>query len=154
MKMLGNILWHFPFFGFVSAIITYLIGLILTITVIAAPVGLGLMELGKCLFLPFSRDLVSKEEMTEKQNKSWLIYSKIIMVVYVITVGIWLFIVVAFQVAVLFVSIIGIPAALATAKHIGAYFNPVNKKCVHYAVADELERREAQKQIDKMGPEK
>lgn len=154
MRVFGNILWHFPFFGFLIAIVTYLIGLLLTITIIAAPVGLGLMELGKCLFLPFGRNMVSQEKITGEQNKYWLMYSKIIMVGYVIFIGIWLFILIAVYVGVLFLTIIGIPFALAIAKHIGTYFNPVNKKCVHYAVAAELERIEAQKQIDKMIPKK
>jgi uncharacterized membrane protein YccF (DUF307 family) len=47
MRAVGNVLWHFPFLGFVSAIFTYLLGLLLTITVVAAPIGLGLMEFGK-----------------------------------------------------------------------------------------------------------
>jgi len=54
----------------------------------------------------------------------------------------------AFQVVGLFISIIGIPAALVVAKSLGTYLNPVNKKCVHSAVSDELERRKAQKEID------
>ncbi|MCW5775741.1 MAG: YccF domain-containing protein [Phycisphaeraceae bacterium] len=41
MRTLGNILWHFPFFGFVNAIIVYFFGLLLTITVVAAPIGSG-----------------------------------------------------------------------------------------------------------------
>jgi len=52
MRTLGNILWHFPFFGFVNAIVVYLFGLILTATVVAAPIGLGLMRFGKFLFAP------------------------------------------------------------------------------------------------------
>ena len=39
MKTLGNILWHFPFFGFISAILVFLLGGLLTITVVAAPIG-------------------------------------------------------------------------------------------------------------------
>ena len=148
MRHLGNIIWHFPFFGFIAASITYLIGLLLTILVITAPIGLGLMEFGKCLFLPFSRSLVSKENLAGDQNKLWLVYSKIIMVVYVVFIGIWLAILGAIQVVFLFVTIIGIPVFLVIARHLGAYLNPVNKKCVHYAVAEELEREEARKQID------
>ena len=39
---------------------------------------------------------------------------------------------------------------IVIAKSIGTYFNPVNKKCVSQAVADELERRKAQAQIDQI----
>ena len=61
MKTLGNILWHIPFFGFVSAILVYLLGLLLTILVVTAPIGLGLMELGKFLFWPFGNAMISKK---------------------------------------------------------------------------------------------
>lgn len=148
MKTLGNILWHFPFLGFVSATLVYLLGLILTATVIAAPIGLGLMELGKFLFLPFGRAMVNKSEINVEQNKVWKAYSTIIMILY-IPVGILLSLLAVLQVAGLFVSIIGIPAAIVVAKSLGTFFNPVNKKCVHQAVADELEKRKAQAEISK-----
>jgi len=148
MKTLGNILWHFPFFGFVSAILVYLLGLLLTATVVAAPVGLGLMEFGRFLFWPFGNAMVSKGELNVEQNKAWKVYSTIVMVIY-FPFGLLLCIGAIFQVVFLFLSIIGIPAALVVAKSLGTYLNPVNKKCVHGAVKDELERRKAQQQIDK-----
>lgn len=148
MKTLGNILWHFPFFGFVSAIFVYLLGLLLTATVVAAPVGLGLMEFGKFLFWPFGNAMVSKSELNAEQNKAWKAYSTIIMVLY-FPFGLLLCIGAIIQVVFLFLSIIGIPAAIVVAKSLGTYLNPVNKKCVHGAVSDELERRKGQQQIDK-----
>ena len=48
--------------GWILAILTYLSGLILTILVVTAPVGLGLMEYGKFLFLPFISDMVHKNK--------------------------------------------------------------------------------------------
>lgn len=148
MKTFGNILWHFPFFGFVSAILVYLLGLILTATVIAAPIGLGLLELGKFLFVPFGHAMVSKSELNDEQNQAWKTYSTIVMVLY-IPIGIVMSVILAVQVAALFISIIGIPAALVLAKSLGTCFNPVNKKCVSQAVADELERRKAETEISK-----
>ncbi|MFH1320507.1 MAG: YccF domain-containing protein [Bacteroidota bacterium] len=148
MKTLGNILWHFPFLGFVSAIYVYLLGLLLTITVIAAPIGLGLMELGKFLFWPFGNAMVSKSDLNIKQNMAWKAYSTIIMIIY-FPFGLCLCIIGVLQVAGLFISIIGIPAALVVAKSLGTYLNPVNKKCVSSAVVDELEKRKAQQEIDK-----
>lgn len=148
MKTLGNILWHFPFFGFVTAIVVWLFGLLLTITVIASPIGLGLMELGKFLFHPFGYAMVSKSDLNENQNTAWKAYSTIIMILY-LPFGLLFCIVSVFQVAALFLSIIGIPAALVVAKSLGTYLNPVNKKCVASAVKDELERRSAQKEVEK-----
>jgi uncharacterized membrane protein YccF (DUF307 family) len=148
VRTLGNILWHFPFFGFVNAIVVYLFGLILTATVVAAPIGLGLMEFGKFLFAPFSHAMISKSELNVEQNRAWKAYSTIIMILY-IPFGIVLSFVAILQVALLFVTIIGIPVAVVVAKSLGTYFNPVNKKCVPQAVVDELNRRKAQAEIDK-----
>ena len=66
-----------------------------------------------------------------------------------IPVGLILSIFAIFQVAGLFISIIGIPIALVVAKSIGTYFNPVNKKCVPQTVYEEIEKKKAQKEIDK-----
>lgn len=148
MKTLGNILWHFPFFGFVNAIVVYLLGLILTATVIAAPIGLGLMEFGKFLFAPFGHAMVSKSELNAEQNKAWKTYSTIVMICY-LPFGIILSIIAIVQVGLLFITIIGIPVALVIAKSLGTYLNPVNKKCVHQAVVDELDKRKAQVEISK-----
>lgn len=148
MKTLGNILWHIPFLGFVNAIVVYLLGLLLTATVVAAPIGLGLMEYGKFLFAPFGRAMVSKSELDIKQNKAWKTYSTIIMILW-IPFGICLCIMAIFQIAGLFVTLVGIPIALVVAKSLGTYFNPVNKKCVHQAVMDEIEKRKAQAEVNK-----
>ncbi len=148
MRFVGNVLWHFPFFGFLNAIFVYALGLILTLTVIAAPIGLGLMEFGKFLFAPFSRAMISKSELNSKQNPAWKAYSTLIMIVY-IPFGLISCFFAVIQVAFLFFTIVGIPVALVVAKSLGTYFNPVNKVCVPQAVADELDRRQAQVVVTK-----
>lgn len=148
MRTLGNILWHFPFLGFVNAIIVFLFGLLLVATVIAAPIGLGLMELGKFLFAPFSHAMVSKSQLNIEENQAWKTYSTIVMILY-IPFGIVLCLISIVQIVGLFITIVGIPPALVVAKSLGTYFNPVGKKCVPQAVSDELDRRKAQSQIDR-----
>jgi uncharacterized membrane protein YccF (DUF307 family) len=148
MKTLGNILWHIPFMGFLSAIFVYLFGLVLTATVVAAPIGLGLMELGKFLFAPFGHAMVSKDDLNVEQNPKWKMYSTLVRVIY-FPFGLIFAIAAVFQVVLLFFTIVGIPVALVVAKSLGTYINPVNKKCVHSAVADELERRVAQAEVSR-----
>jgi len=148
MKTLGNILWHIPFLGFINAIVVYLFGLFLTVTVIASPIGLGLMEYGKFLLLPFGNAMVSKSELNVEQNPAWKTYSTIIMILY-LPFGLIFTVIAIFQVAALFMTIIGIPVALVIAKSLGTYLNPVNKKCVHSAVVDELERRKGHAEVAK-----
>ena len=146
MKALGNVLWHVPFLGFLSAIITYLVGAILSATVIAAPIGLGLMEHGKFLFAPFSYAVVDKSELNVAQNKAWKTYSTIVTILY-LPFGIILCAIAILQIFGLFISILGIPVAIVVAKSLGTYLNPVNKQCVPQAVADELERRKGAAQV-------
>lgn len=148
MRKLDNILWHFPFFGFVNAVVMYLLGLILTATVIAAPIGLGLMEFGKFLFAPFGHAMISKSNLNVEQNPAWKTYSTIVMMVY-FPFGLILALLAVLQVVALLITIIGIPVALVVAKSLGTYLNPVNKKCVHSAVVDELESRKAKAEVAK-----
>jgi len=153
MKAAGNILWHIPFMGFITAGITYLMGIVLIATVIAAPLGLGLIEHAKFLLKPFGRAMVSSDQMTKNKvtktetSKYWGVYSKIIMILW-LPFGALFALGAAFQTIGLFFSIIGIPAGLVMAKSLSTYFNPVGKVCVSQAVADEIERRMAQEEIN------
>jgi uncharacterized membrane protein YccF (DUF307 family) len=146
MRTLGNILWHFPFLGFLSAFLTFLLGGLLVITVIGAPIGNGLIQLSKFLLAPFSSSMISKNDLNTEQNKLWKSFSLIIRIVY-FPFGLFLAVATIFQIAGLFISIIGIPVALVLAKSLNTYFNPVNKKCVPKAVKDELDNRKAQQQV-------
>lgn len=140
MKTLGNIIWHIPFLGFINATIVYLLGLILTATVVAAPIGLGLMEFAKFLYWPFGNAMVNKKDLDIEQNTSWKTYSSIIMILY-FPFGLILAALAVFEVVGTFITIIGIPVALVVAKSLTTYLNPVNKKCVPSAVANEIKGR-------------
>ena len=147
MRTLGNILWHIPFLGFLNAIFTFLGGLIATVLVLPAPIGLGLMEFSKFLMAPFSNAMVSKTELGEvPKNGAWETYQAIVMVIY-FPFGLLLCVLALFQIVGMFLSIVGIPVALVVAKSLGTYLNPVNKKCVPQAVADELERKKGQRAV-------
>jgi uncharacterized membrane protein YccF (DUF307 family) len=148
MRTLANILWHVPFLGFLSALGTFIIGGLFVITVIGAPIGLGLIQLSKFLLTPFSSAMVSKKELKNEQNKLWQSFSLIVRIIY-FPFGLFLAVVTIFQIAGLFVTIIGIPVALVLAKSLGTYFNPVNKTCVPKAVQTELEQRKAKIQVEK-----
>lgn len=58
MKFLGNILWLF-FGGIIIAIIYYIVGLMMCITIIGIPFGVQLFKLGTYALWPFGRDLVN-----------------------------------------------------------------------------------------------
>jgi uncharacterized membrane protein YccF (DUF307 family) len=149
MRFLGNIIWHFPFFGFVSAFFTFLLGSLLVLTVVGAPIGLGLIQLSKFLLSPFSSSMVDNKELNTEPNKAWETFGLIVRIIY-FPFGLLLTVITLFQIVGLFISIVGIPVALVLAKSLSTYLNPVNKKCVPVAVAKELENRKAKAQVDAM----
>ena len=61
MRILGSIIWFFVG-GWILAILTYLSGLVLNRFSRTAPAGLGLIEYGKFLSLPFANDIVRKNK--------------------------------------------------------------------------------------------
>lgn len=150
MKQVGNVLWHFPFFGFISASIAYILGLLLVALVITAPLGLGLMEIGKMLFAPYTRELVDekllKSYKEKEHNDAWDKYKTIIKIIWFIP-GFFLFLATFFQGLFLCITIIGIPVGLVAIKTSFAYLNPIGKKCVDKVIKDELDRREAEEKI-------
>ena len=148
MRTLGNILWHVPFLSFVTAALYWLLGLLLTALVVTAPIGLGLMEFGKFLLVPFGRAMVDNKDLKGERNAAWQAYSTIIMILY-IPFGLVFVVFNAIQVVLLCLSIVGIPVALVIAKSLGTVLNPVNKVCVPSAVAEEMARRNARAEIDR-----
>ncbi len=146
MRTLGNILWHIPFLGFIDALLMFIIGTLFTLTVVGAPIGLGLLQLSRFYLSPFSSAMVYKDELHIKQNEVWEVYSLIVRIVY-FPFGLLFATIMAFQIAGLFLSIFGIPAAIVVAKALPTIFNPVNRKCVPVGVRDELKRTQAQEYI-------
>ena len=80
MRTLANILWHFPFFGFISALFSFILGGILTLTVIGAPIGLGLIQHSKFLMSPFSKAMISDSKLKKDKNPLWETFGVIIQI--------------------------------------------------------------------------
>jgi|TARA_B110000114_G_scaffold157982_1_gene172899 uncharacterized membrane protein YccF (DUF307 family) len=149
MKKLGNLLWHFPLFGFVTALLTFLTGGIFVITVIGAPIGLGLIQHSKFLLTPFSSRMISDSKLKKDKTPFWKILSVIAFILY-LPIGIFTSIITIIQIILLFISIIGIPIAVILSKSLSTYFNPINKICVSTSVAKEIEKRAASGKVDAM----
>lgn len=58
MKSLGNILW-LVFGGLLVAVIYFLVGLLMCITIVGIPFGIQLFKLGAYALWPFGRELVN-----------------------------------------------------------------------------------------------
>ena len=148
MRILGNILWHIPFLGFLSAFCSFLIGSILVLAVVTAPIGLGLIQFAKFQLAPFSYSMVSNNHLSAKQNQLWKSYSFVIKIIY-LPFGLLFTLFGVLQVVGLCLSIIGIPMAIVIAKSLGTYLQPVGKVCVPIVVAQEIANRKGSKDIEK-----
>lgn len=148
LRILGNLLWHIPFCGFLTALYAFLLGLLLTATVVAAPVGLGLLQYAKFLLLPFSYDMVAKSDLGEAQNPIWRAYSFLVMLLY-LPFGLLALIAGVFQAVGLALTIVGIPTAIVVVKSLGTFLNPVGKVCVHTDVMTALHRKRAGKEAER-----
>lgn len=135
MRTLANILWHVPFLGFVSSFAAFLIGGFFVLTLIGAPIGLGMIQLSKFLLAPFSNVMISKSDLKADQNVAWKTFGIIVRIFY-FPFGLFLAGVIIFQTALLFMTVIGIPVALVLAKSLSTFFNPIDKICVSKTVAD------------------
>ncbi len=60
MKLLGNIVWLIAG-GLITALMYWLAGLILCVTIVGIPFGAQLFKVGTMVFWPFGHDLVPKE---------------------------------------------------------------------------------------------
>ncbi len=148
MRLVGNILWHFPFFGFLTALAVFLLGLLLTALVVTAPIGLGLLQYAKFLMLPYSYAMVSKSELNVDQNPFWKAYSTIIMLLY-LPIGIFIAICTFIQSVGLCLTIVGIPVAIPLLKSLGVLLNPVGKICIPQDVKDAMQFQRAQEDLQR-----
>lgn len=152
MRTLGNIIWHLPFFGFLFALAYALGGLFFCITVIGIPIGLGWLQFSLFLLSPFSKAMVSREDLDrltgKNQSGGMQAFSTIVRILY-FPFGLFAAIGALCTIIGEFISIIGIPCGIVWAKSLPTIFNPVNKVCVPRAVAMEIERRKEAGTLEK-----
>ena len=120
MKTLGNILWLI-LGGLVIAMIYYITGLLLCITIIGIPFGLQLFKLGTYALWPFGRELVDGPGgpgcLSIVMNLIWIL------------LGWWeIALVHLFCALICFVSIIGIPWGVQHFKMAVASLFPFGKE--------------------------
>ena len=82
--IIGTIIWHFLFLGFLQSLCYAICGVFWCITVIGIPLGMGLFQLSLFTLSPFSKRLVSRHELEmitgEKQGnlvKGWLSFPEL-----------------------------------------------------------------------------
>lgn len=152
MRTFSNIIWHFPFFGFVQSLIYAVAGVIWCATVVGIPLGLGLFQLSLFTLSPFSKRLVPLSDLeliTGPQQgtamKSWFLIIRILYFPFGLLAAMGTVVLIVGQ----FISLFGIPCGVVQSKALATIFNPVNKRCVPIGIAEEIDRRKVQAQIEK-----
>ncbi len=145
MRTLGNILWWIPCCGFVPALLNLLFGFLLTLTVVFAPLGLGVMQLGKFLLAPFSQAMVTEKRAMPnvRHGSAWKTLSIILLILY-LPFGLFTCVAMLCSIIFYFFTIIFIPLAIVLAKALSTCFNPIGKVCVPIGVKELMDRKDAE----------
>ncbi|PCJ65842.1 MAG: hypothetical protein COA73_01825 [Candidatus Hydrogenedentota bacterium] len=104
MSFIGNILW-FIFGGLFSAIVYFIGGILLCITIIGIPFGIQSFKLGVSILTPFGKDVVEGKDANSPLR---IIFN----ILWLILFGWELALNHLFWAAVLAITVIGIPFAL------------------------------------------
>lgn len=140
MSLLLNILWII-FGGGLFAIIWLMAGVLMALTIIGLPWARACFMIAGYTFLPFGRQLVSREEVTGRESIGTGPLGWLANIVWFVLAGVWLAIGHVAAAIALAVSIIGIPFAWAHVKLAAASLFPVGKVVVDNDVAGAIGRR-------------
>jgi len=72
MNLIGNLIW-FIFGGFIAAIIWFIAGLLLCVTIIGIPIGLQFFKFARLVLFPFGKELQINFDRHPILNIIWAI---------------------------------------------------------------------------------
>ncbi len=147
MRTLCNVIWHFPFFGFLFALAYFVWGVICCVTIIFIPVGKGYIEFSGFLLSPFKNEMVSDSDLVYLGRAERGILSQgyhLLLKILFFPFGAISALCIVFVIAAQFVSIIGIPVALVWAKSLSTIFCPIGKVRVSKDEANLISMRKAE----------
>jgi len=129
MSLLGNLIWII-FGGLVMGIGWYLLGLVMFLSVIGIPWGRACFMLGNFCLWPFGREIVSRREVTGKDDLGTGPWGLVGNVIWFCCGGFLLAIGHLLSALLCFITIIGIPFGLQHLKLVGASMAPIGKTVV------------------------
>ncbi|MDD2357808.1 MAG: YccF domain-containing protein [Thiovulaceae bacterium] len=129
MKTIGNILW-FVFGGFFMGLAWWSMGVLAFITIIGIPWARACFMIGTFSFFPFGKEVVSRKELTHKDDIGTGFLGTIGNIIWFIFVGIWLAIAHLALALTYFLTIIGIPFGLQHLKLAEMALFPIGKTIV------------------------
>ncbi len=126
MVLIGNILWFILGFGWLSALLWLLTGVIMAITVVGIPFSVAAFRIARFAAFPFGKQLVPASAVGEKK----MFGTNLANFLWIILAGLWLFLSHLFAGVSACLTIIGIPFGLAHFKLAMVSFAPLGKRIV------------------------
>ena len=129
MRVILNLIW-LVFAGIELAVAYVIAGAVLMLTIVGIPFGLQAFKLAGFALWPFGRAVV--------RTKSVGAFAVLGNVLWVVLAGWWLALVHIITGIALFITIIGIPMAIANFKMVGLAFAPFGREIVERGSKDSL----------------
>ena len=146
MRLIGNIIW-FLFGGIFLGLGWWFFGILMYLLIITIPLGKASFVIGNFCFLPFGKELISRKELTGKDDIGTGTLGLIGNIIWIIFAGVWLAIGHAIAGVLCFLTIIGIPFGVQHFKIAGACFAPIGKTIVTKEVAAAALKENAEKKV-------
>lgn len=127
ISLLGNLLWLFLGPGLVCFFFWVIAGSIMALTIVGMPFAIACFRIAGFAALPFGRTLVDAEEVGEQRIFGTTFFA----ILWMLLAGVWLTLFHLIVGFVFFITIIGIPFALAHFKLAMVSFNPLGKRIVY-----------------------
>ena len=146
MRLIGNIIW-FLFGGIFLGLGWWFFGILMYLLIVTIPFGKASFVIGNFCFLPFGKELISRKELTGKDDIGTGTLGLIGNIIWIIFAGVWLAIGHAIAGILCFLTIIGIPFGVQHFKIAGACLAPIGKTIVTKEVAAAALKENAEKKV-------
>jgi uncharacterized membrane protein YccF (DUF307 family) len=144
-----NILW-FILGGFLAGLGWWLAGILCAITIVGLPWARACFMLGNFSFWPFGRDVISRKELTGRDDLGTGTFGTIGNIVWLVFVGWWLALGHLMLAIGLGITIIGIPFAIQHLKLAYASLFPIGQTVVDADMVSEARRNRATAQVEEL----
>jgi len=134
MGVIGNILW-FILGGVFMGLGWWLVGILAFISIIGIPWGKACFVIGEFAFFPFSKEAVSRKDLTRQGDIGTGSFGLIGNIIWFLVAGLWLAIGHVVSAVACFVTIIGIPFGIQHLKLALIALAPIGKTIVDKKLA-------------------
>lgn len=144
-----NVLW-FILGGFLAGLGWWLAGILCAITIVGLPWARACFMLGNFSFWPFGRDVISRKELTGRDDLGTGTFGTIGNIIWLIFVGWWLALGHLMLAIGLGITIIGIPFAIQHLKLAYASLFPIGQTVVDADMVSEARRNRETAQVEEL----